>query len=276
MTDLNKGERREIVALYKLLRHDILQKDLWKFISKQLKENLADGNIDHVLKPLEKKKIIKRKPFKKEGRGANPNLVFIPKNHFTLVNLLNEIYSLKKDLCTSMIKRSFIRSPFARGLINMELVLKILSEIESIINIENFNFVFNDEEKEFILKILRYSPSALRYSTSSCYDDFQKVLESKKWKKLKEILDEDTYLERITEELKKQFIFNLQLHAGEDLSQGIANDLKPVEYKISIKFLPEEEMDIYPKKLSMKIEEDEIESTITNYDKLKVDEFHKN
>lgn len=241
---LKKGQKRGLVVINSLLNRDLYQQDLKKILERLLNEDITDGILANILSDLEKLQIIKRRPVRKEGFGANPNLVFLPTEYHNLKNLLEYIYSINGSTFNIRLKRRFTRSKYAKKTIGNELILKIQTMIESIFQEKrgDYNFVFSDEEKQIILKILQNSPSALFYVTQNPYEElFNKstiLFLSQKLNIYENgplYVDYDSFLKMKRDRFKKYFLFNLQIRLSEDLLKFGSKD--PIEYTMSLKFL---------------------------------------
>lgn len=227
---LKKGEIRELGVIYLLIERPYLQKEIQIKFEKIIGEKINDQTLSNTLKGLEKRKIIKREPIKKKGKGANPNLVSIPKNHYTLVNLINYLYSYGDIPLLLRIKTRFIYSRYSKDLIILPMVRKTELILENMLKrYGNIDFAFEDEERQLILKILQNSPSALHYTVNWNYKDLIGILDFKR-STLKSLDDND-----LRSMLKDQFIFKLQTYLGEDILKMGSYD--PIEYTISAEFL---------------------------------------
>jgi hypothetical protein len=259
MTIKKEQKRRLYILKYLLDGREHLQPSLFSSLnsSKEFDGEISEATLSGVLGNLDKEKIITRNPIKKEGKGANPNVIIINKDYETLVKLISEFSSPDIGVLADSFKSHFILSVYAQKLINKDCLLKIESNICDLVKakISVKDFKFSIEECDIILNILQSSPSALYYATNN-YEVLEKILED--FRTYESILDDLD--EQGINIIKKKFILNLQLKLGDDIIIGIANLKKTVEYKISIKFT-----DINPrsKRLEQNIERNKVESIFT-------------
>lgn len=271
---LKKSQKRGLIIINSLLNRDLLQQDLKIILSRRLNENITDSKLSNILSELEELQIIKRKPLRKKGKGPNPNLVFIPPEYHTLTNLLEYIYSINDVIFNISLKRRFTRSKYAITIIGNELILKIQSMIENIFQEKygDYNFVFSDEEKQIILKILQNSPSALLYITQNPYKklidgsfSFSDRFKLNIYEKGPLYVDYETFLKIRKNRFKKSFIFNLQIRLSEDILKFGSKD--SIEYTMTIKFLQNDRSYGLNVHLAQEIEEDTVKTKIKTREK---------
>ena len=276
-------DRRRLGIINLLIDKELPQKIVLKEIKRVIDDELDDGKLNNALKPLRKMGIIKNRPFIDKRNRLN-NLLFIPKNHTTLQQLLEYLYSKDDAPFLLNLKRYFIHSKYAKNLINPDLVLKIQSELQDIFQEKRIKFIFNEEEKQLILKILQNSPSALYYVTNLYYDNLSNMLDYKIGESLKKVADKSLFDEiyskgpknvkepknvfvELGNELKNDFIFNLLTYLSQDISKF--GSPEPIEYTTSIKFLQKEleENYIYVSNVhfSQVTEEDRVKNTIKTH-----------
>lgn len=182
--------------------HDKLVKimaDLLNHESSKHQMGIVDGMVSRIM--IQFKEIANRKKVETSGRGADRVYYQLKSTSNVLLIILTFYEGLNLDLSLlEILKKNFIRSPYAQNIINNNLV----QEIE-----DKNNLKFDSDEKDIILNIIKESPNALILSFANT-DFFQgESAEANQKGGVMGAYD--------MESLKKYFIFLLQLNLGRDI-----------------------------------------------------------
>lgn len=234
---LTKIEKRRLAAIIFLMYKDLSRKELGKKVENFLNDKISKQDLTKFIKSLKDKEIVKTKTFDIEGKKGTQKCVFIPKDDYTLIKLIDYLYSINEVPLLLYVKRKLMYSKLLKE-VDPKLITKTESYLNNVINqYVKTDFCFSNKEKQLILNVLQNSPSALHYVTKLYREDVVKTLDYQK------IISNHISAEKFRKKLKDHFIFKLQACLGEDISQ--IGSYVPIEYTTSTKFLHvnEEELD---------------------------------
>ncbi len=206
-------DEQRIVRLYELFGDDkniVGVKEALKISGK-----IDDSGISRVVKSLEKVSIVNRKSIK-GSRGASPICNWLKSDPIAFLNILKIIKSLpmiwETRMFVSFIK-FLIKSPYGKKTINRESIKNIVHSLKG---------DFNEEEELMILRIVKFSTSAL-FSLLDFYNDYGNRQELIVYDK---------------EKIRKLLFGKLMFSVGEDLKRRWMSNIyssispPPLNYKI--------------------------------------------